>query len=153
MRRLEAAAQMQDFSEVTYRDVMLVVGEIDYLHRRGWETLQTAYRAVHSIMRARYPEQINALDEVRGYKDYEPWERSFITILLAEAQEAVASPFYRGRGRVLCPLCSEGPEQLYAAEGFLVPEGLKRHLTGYGNMQRCNVLASLRANSDQFWQQ
>ncbi|TWI06081.1 hypothetical protein IP90_00344 [Luteimonas cucumeris] len=38
--------------------------------------------------------------------------------------------------RAMCPLCGEGANSYYE-QGFAYPEGLRRHLVGYGNTHQC----------------
>lgn len=152
LQRLEAAVLDQDLSEVDYRDVTLIVGEVRQWHRRHeQEVLYSAYDAIQSIITARYPAQMKGFDLIRGYQEYEDWLRNLLTTIYHEAENAIASPFYRGQGRVPCPLCGQGPEQIYSAEGWLVPEGLKRHLDGWGKIRRCPVITVLWAKSSQYW--
>jgi hypothetical protein len=42
------------------------------------------------------------------------------------------------RPRAYCPLCGDGSQSPYD-EGFALPEGLRRHLTGWGNSRQCVV--------------
>lgn len=47
-------------------------------------------------------------------------------------------PSYLGDRRTLCPLCKRGPNSPYIhAEGFSIPEGLRRHLLGSYNAHQC----------------
>lgn len=39
-------------------------------------------------------------------------------------------------GRANCPLCGRGADSPYE-EGFSLPEGLRRHLIGFGNVHQC----------------
>jgi hypothetical protein len=41
-----------------------------------------------------------------------------------------------------CPLCGDGSSSAYA-DGFKYPEGLRRHLTGWGNNWRCCVVEAM----------
>jgi hypothetical protein len=41
--------------------------------------------------------------------------------------------------RAYCPLCGSGSTSPYAS-GFTVPDGLRRHLIGWGNNQQCGVM-------------
>lgn len=38
-----------------------------------------------------------------------------------------------------CPLCGDGSSSPYA-NGYTLPEGLRRHLTGWGNTSKCRVM-------------
>lgn len=46
--------------------------------------------------------------------------------------------------RAYCPLCGGSARSTYGEEGFALPEGLKRHLEGSYNSQRCFVFEELR---------
>lgn len=47
--------------------------------------------------------------------------------------------------RAKCPLCGKGPESAYDGEaGFKLPEGMRRHLTGYGRSRECSVFGAAR---------
>jgi hypothetical protein len=41
-----------------------------------------------------------------------------------------------GGERGMCPLCGEGSDSYYE-QGFKLPEGLRRHLVGYGRTRQC----------------
>lgn len=150
-RRLEAATLAQDFSQVDYRDVALLLSEMRHYRQEGYVALHIARRAVLSMVRARYPDDVAAFERVRGWETFEPWCDDFVDTLLGKAEEAIASPFHRGVGRVLCPLCGEGPEQVWTEQGWSVPEGLRRHLTGYGRVSQCSVMVVLGAITREHW--
>lgn len=42
-------------------------------------------------------------------------------------------------GRAYCPLCRDGVQSHYN-DGFSVPEGMRRHLVGYGQVRECGVM-------------
>jgi hypothetical protein len=49
--------------------------------------------------------------------------------------------------RAPCPLCHDTPSGNWAysdTSGWLLPEGLKRHLTGYGNTSECSVIRAIK---------
>jgi hypothetical protein len=52
--------------------------------------------------------------------------------------------------RAYCPLCGQGSSSPYT-EGFSVPEGLSRHLTGYGNVRQCVVMAAATRLARDYW--
>jgi len=52
--------------------------------------------------------------------------------------------------RALCPLCKSGGQSVYEHEnGYRIPEGLRRHLVGYGRTRPCPVM---KAASDLAWE-
>jgi len=42
------------------------------------------------------------------------------------------------RPEAVCPLCGHTPQTIYST-GFAYPEGLRRHLEGYGNAKQCII--------------
>jgi len=49
--------------------------------------------------------------------------------------------------RAYCPLCGGSAHSTYGADGFALPEGLRRHLNGSYNSQRCPVFEEIRKHS------
>ena len=52
--------------------------------------------------------------------------------------------------RAYCPLCGEGSSSPYES-GFSIPEGLRRHLVGYGNVQQCKVMEAAKRLAGEYW--
>jgi hypothetical protein len=52
--------------------------------------------------------------------------------------------------RAYCPLCGEGTSSPYE-EGFSVPEGLRRHLIGWGRGQKCDVVEASEMLAREYW--
>lgn len=72
-----------------------------------------------------------------GYADCESQSdtRSWLNIAAVEIiqlAEAIPSELLHSSNRAYCPLCKDGASVLYES-GFKVPEGLRRHLIGWGN--------------------
>lgn len=66
------------------------------------------------------------------------WLESVVddVLLLARPQDVDQSG--HGPDRALCPLCHGSSQSPYAT-GFAIPEGLRRHLLGENNSNRCMV--------------
>lgn len=47
--------------------------------------------------------------------------------------------------RAICPLCKGDSLNPFGAKGFAVPEGLRRHLLGLHNSQKCQVFGAAHA--------
>ena len=62
-----------------------------------------------------------------------------IVELCEDVQQATYQGYPMGAPRANCPLCGRGTSGPYA-EGFALPEGLVRHLTGSHNSRQCDVL-------------
>jgi len=52
--------------------------------------------------------------------------------------------------RACCPLCGGESSSPYE-RGFTVPEGLRRHLIGWGNTRPCEVLEAAFALANEYW--
>lgn len=46
------------------------------------------------------------------------------------------------RPEAVCPLCGGIPQTIYST-GFAYPEGLRRHLEGYGNAKQCIITSMI----------
>jgi hypothetical protein len=72
-----------------------------------------------------------------GYVDSESelnarhWENTAAREIIKLA-EPIPSELFHSSNRAYCPLCKDGALVLYES-GFKVPEGLRRHLIGWGN--------------------
>jgi hypothetical protein len=93
---------------------------------------------------ARRTELVPLLSEQTSCKSFEEvyeWvERTADSIIEIACQtDTPAGRNWDGRLRVLCPLCGDTPQSPYD-EGFLLDEGLRRHLLGTYNSRQCSVL-------------
>ncbi len=61
------------------------------------------------------------------------------------------SNWYYSGERAFCPLCGCGSSSPLPPPGFAVPEGLLRHLRGYGNMSQCNVFKATIDLARDYW--
>lgn len=52
--------------------------------------------------------------------------------------------------RACCPLCGRGSQSPYQ-EGFAYPEGLRRHLIGFGRTHQCSVMETVMALARESW--
>ena len=88
--------------------------------------------------------------ESGNYKTDEIWEwreKFFDTVIKSakplegEVRLEIKLPYEEGSitNRAYCPLCGRDTESIGLGEGWKLPEGLKRHLKGYGNMNQCVI--------------
>lgn len=86
------------------------------------------------------PEEIAA--ELMGFyschseRDFFSWRRSVVDNIVGRAVPVPEASVLQPRG--WCPLCRGGSSGPYAT-GFTLPEGLRRHLEGFGNVSQCPV--------------
>lgn len=110
------------------------------------------YRARRTIIEL-MPERIRELlDSFYGCDSREAsyrWQHEVVEELIGLA-EAIPdkSPFRADRA--YCPLCGSGSSSPYE-RGFSLPEGLRRHLSGWGNAQQCDVMDAVMAIARNTW--
>ncbi|WP_158985803.1 hypothetical protein [Lysobacter panacisoli] len=75
------------------------------------------------------------------------WASETAEKLIEQCQNVIQATYQGqpfGAPRAYCPLCGDGSSSFYE-EGFALPTGLMRHLTGYGNMRQCEVFRAALA--------
>lgn len=88
------------------------------------------------------PEKIGNL--LKGYyhvksrQEGYAWEHEVVEQIITEANIFSKEEGSYLEDRAYCPLCGRGSNSPYD-RGFAIPEGLRRHLTGWGNTSRCDV--------------
>jgi hypothetical protein len=92
---------------------------------------------------ARSPELVALLREqvsCRTFDEVDDWMQRTAESIIESASrtETPAGRDWDGRLRVRCPLCGGGPQLPYD-DGFLLDEGLRRHLLGTYNSRQCSV--------------
>ncbi|AJX80459.1 hypothetical protein BG97_3216 [Burkholderia pseudomallei 7894] len=92
---------------------------------------------------ARSPELVELLRDQYSCKTFDEvrdWAQHTADSIIESASrtETPAGRNWDGRLRVLCPLCGDGPQSPYD-DGFLLDEGLRRHLLGTYNSRQCSV--------------
>ena len=92
---------------------------------------------------------------IKSSLELSSWEHKFIDKVVDEVdtsqwdKKMKSNEFKRNlNSRGECPLCHSKPYGAWndweAAEyGYTIPEGLRRHLTGYGKMNQCVVVKSI----------
>lgn len=103
-----------------------------------WD-LDSARRAIVSLL----PQFIQTLVDSRyacqSWEDAYKWESELVDEIITSATVLSREEGSHFGPRACCPLCGHGSSALYA-RGFAVPEGLRRHLIGWGNTTGCGVL-------------
>jgi hypothetical protein len=65
------------------------------------------------------------------------WERDAVAAIIEKTPVLTAKHPPYDKDRAECPLCRDSPG---TEDGYAIPIGLERHLTGYGNMPKCPVI-------------
>jgi hypothetical protein len=112
--------------------------------------LYKARRAVVTLL----PKPIRDLAEsyysIGSKEDAHHWENALVDRIIESA-----TTLGHGEGayfgpRAYCPLCGSGSSGPYD-RGFALPEGLRRHLTGFGNAGTCDVLSPVLDLARDYW--
>lgn len=109
------------------------------------------HMARHALIELMKPEAREILQSYYQIKTPEDWHRwpdeaaeKIIELCTDVTQRSYQGYLYEERAK--CPLCGNGPESFYDGHvGFKLPEGLRRHLTGYGRSRECPVFGAARA--------
>lgn len=107
--------------------------------RRLKSELHSARRTIVDLM----PDEISRLFgdyfDCETRNDLDRWQGEVIEAIIETASplKPVHDSYYFAP-RAYCPLCGDGSQGPYD-EGFALPEGLRRHLAGWGNCRQCSV--------------
>jgi hypothetical protein len=93
---------------------------------------------------------LESFDKCESELDTYRWRQ-----IAASRVVTLAKPFPKGicdsRDRAYCPLCGRGALRLYE-EGFVIPEGLRRHLIGWGGPEmQCFVFRAVELGARLYW--
>jgi hypothetical protein len=133
-------------------------------YMRGYETtdeylerlqskLEEAFQTIIYLMPDKFREVLESYYRCESPADAEYWEAiarsKVIDLATPTPEEEQPFGFYLTE-RAPCPLCgAEASSPFY--RGFSLPEGLNRHLEGYGRMSKCRVMIAARHLSEAYF--
>jgi len=96
--------------------------------------------AMIGLMRSEFEKALYGFLGCKTFEAASKWaEGSANSVIeLASRSEQPTEREWDGRYRVLCPLCNQGSQSWYG-RGYLLPEGLRRHLLGTYSAKQCPV--------------
>src|SRR5262245_28305236 len=97
------------------------------------DELYAARRAIINLMPEKVGRVLESYHACESTREYYAWREEAADQLIA-----LVPPDTIKQRRTNCPLCGSGGHGPFA-DGFTVPEGMRRHLTGYGNTHHCPV--------------
>lgn len=100
--------------------------------------LDRARRTVLDLMPDNIRDVLYSYRECASRQESWRWREGAAEQLIGLAQPLQSA---RSRDRASCPLCKGGSSSPYE-EGFSLPEGLRRHLVGWGNSFSCPVMTA-----------
>lgn len=101
------------------------------------------------LMSEEIQEILNSYHQLKSSSDIYRWENESAYEIIEYAKILSPEEGSYWQDRAYCPLCDRGAQSTYE-RGFTVPEGLFRHLVGWGNAQRCSVFEAAMALARDF---
>jgi hypothetical protein len=124
--------------------------EVDPLVRRLEDELYMARETILRLAPDEFHDLLKSYYSCKTRSESYHWANE-----VADSVIEKAKPIEEDRGwgqRAYCPLCREGAQSFYASErGYSLPEGLRRHLVGFGRMHECGVMEAARKMAQDYW--
>ena len=128
------------------RRTKTVYSPVDAEKERLKKELQEARRALFDLMPESVQRILHSYRQCKSSHEGRVWRHKIVEDIICLAkivsQQTNSSP-----ARGLCIMCGRGPVSAYY-DGFSIPEGLRRHLEGYGDTRRCGVFSVLLNDVD-----
>ena len=113
------------------------------------DELYQARRAILSLMPEKVQETLDSYYLCEIQEETRRWEHNTEKNIIGLAELLPQKTIYSS-DRAYCPLCGEGSLSPYE-EGFNIPEGLSRHLSGWGNNRQCEVFRATMDLARAYW--
>ena len=114
------------------------------------DRLETACYSIINLMSEEARDILRSYSECKSRSDSWHWRERTAHIIIGIA-EAFPSELPGMAARAYCPLCGDGAAVLYE-KGFKLPEGLRRHLIGWGGRRnQCSVLRAAMELAHAHW--
>jgi hypothetical protein len=114
------------------------------------DDLDQTRRVVISLMSQEIREILRSYTHCESRRDADCWEYDVVAKIIQRA-EVLPEEISRFSERAYCPLCGAG-SSWHGDYGFSIPEGLRRHLLGWGHIgNQCSVFTVVMALARQTW--
>jgi hypothetical protein len=130
--------------------VRLAYGSAEEEIRRLKNDLYMARHAVIGLMAPDVGQLLHGYYHCECREEGAKWFDDLVRALIERADSAALPASAWGERRSLCPLCNRGSDSPYV-EGYALPEGLRRHLAGWGNTHRCVVMEIVSKLAYEHW--
>lgn len=117
--------------------------------RRLKDELDDARRTILSLMPDAIHRELNSFYQCESRAASHRWLEDVADRLIARVEATQRSAYDQPRAD--CPLCDSSPNSPYDLGGFTVPEGLRRHLVGWGNVSQCGVTEAAWRLAREHW--
>ncbi|MEX2494822.1 MAG: hypothetical protein WD448_01970 [Woeseia sp.] len=114
------------------------------------DELYRARRAILDLMPHDLEELLTSYYQCESSSETYRWPDNVAYRIIDLIPDKTKETTYFGEVRANYPLCgrrTQGPFD----EGFKLPEGMRRHLTGYGNARQCDVMYAAEALARDYW--
>lgn len=116
--------------------------------RRLKDELDAARRTILSLMPDAIRGELTSYYRCESREASHAWLEHLANQLIARVAPTQSSAW--NEPRAYCPLCRTGPDTAYGG-GFMVPEGLRRHLVGWGSTSQCEVTEAAWQLAREHW--
>jgi hypothetical protein len=122
----------------------------DDIIRRLKADLYEARTAIVRLMAEDTQRLLTSYFSCESRQQTDAWEQSVADEIIESAEVLPRTQGSYLSDRAYCPLCGGGSTSPYGS-GFTVPEGLRRHLVGWGNTQQCDVMKAALCLARECW--
>src|SRR5882672_3906222 len=114
------------------------------------DQLYRAHRSIISLVTEEAQKILWGYIDCESELDARRW-RNIAAREIIQLAEAIPSELFHSSNRACCPLCKDGASVPYES-GFKLPEGLRRHLIGWGNENnQCMVFGAAMNLARDHW--
>jgi len=106
------------------------------------EELQMVYADILELAPQVFQEKIMDCTNVVTAQEYKGKKQEFIDLVLNETEVSDNQYKYKFSPTGYCPLCHRGADIQYES-GFILPEGMIRHLKGSHGARQCAIIKAL----------
>lgn len=121
--------------------------------RKLEDELYIARESIIDLAPDRFHELLKSYLSCKTRMESYHWANSIAEKIAEDADPIADLPgaaMFGARG--YCPLCRGGAQSFYATDrGFRLPEGLRRHLVGFGNTHQCVVMKAAEEQGRRLW--
>lgn len=119
-------------------------------YKKVLSDLQSARRTILELMGPELNFVLESYTSCETRVDAQSWESLVAETVIEQAKVLPADEGSYWRDRAYCPLCQQGSHSFYEG-GYALPEGLRRHLVGWGNSQQCPVMEAAMELARDYW--
>ncbi len=112
--------------------------------------LRRARELILKLMPKEIQEILSSYGSCQSREESRRWQHTVVDRILLLAEELPQRGMADWERFAYCPLCGLGSESRYQT-GYKLPEGLRRHLVGYGSSRQCEVLEAAEELAHNSW--